>query len=245
MKFSMNIQGNNTDGTATNGYKSQINEELKMNNVNTAIQLNTGTMGTFKSTLRLVGGLALAGMVAMAATFGSVSADSPSKPTSFIAHGPNEMDIEYLNKLSNVSALGTEYIKDFIKEPKVTAHFNLGPDGIDPSGANAHFNLGPDVVDHNSATVRMPHGPDVVDLTTATTRMTYGLDVVELRTGSTRMTYGLDIVEPSASAFRGHGPDVVETSSASTYVMFGPDVVETSISTISVIHGPDTAEWIG
>ena len=230
MKFSMNIQGNNTDGTATNGYKSQINEELKMNNVNTAIQLNTGTMGTFKSTLRLVGGLALAGMVAMAATFGSVSADSPSKPTSFIAHGPNEMDIEYLNKLSNVSALGTEYIKDFIKEPKVTAHFNLGPpDGIDPSGANAHFNLGPDVVDHNSATVRMPHGPDVVDLTTATTRMTYGLDVVELRTGSTRMTYGLDIVEPSASAFRGHGPDVVETS----------------ISTISVIHGPDTAEWIG
>ncbi len=194
MRFSLNIQGNNTDGMPTNGNKSQINEELKMNNANTAIQLNTGTMGTFKSTLRLVGGLALAGIVAMAATFGSVSADSPTKSTSFIAHGPNEMDIEYLSKLTSfiahgpnemdieylskltsfiahgpnemdieylskvtyISALGTDYIKDYIKAPKVTAYFNLGPDVVGSSSATAYFNLGPDIVEPNNATTRLP-----------------------------------------------------------------------------------------
>ena len=40
-------------------------------------------------------------LVAMAATFGSVSADSPLTSSSYMVHGPNAMDVEYLNKLNN------------------------------------------------------------------------------------------------------------------------------------------------
>ena len=79
MKFTLNIQGNNNNGTETNGNKSVKNEENEMKNANTDIQINLGNSGTMliKNTTKLLGGLALAAMVAMAATFGSVSADSP------------------------------------------------------------------------------------------------------------------------------------------------------------------------
>ncbi|MCH8799669.1 MAG: hypothetical protein IH963_02045 [Chloroflexi bacterium] len=103
MKFSLNSQANNINGTATQGTKSVIDEAIEMKNANTNIQMNIGNSGALviKNTARLLGGLAVAAMVAMAATFGSVSADSPSVSSGFVAHGPNEMDIEYLNKLGN------------------------------------------------------------------------------------------------------------------------------------------------
>jgi hypothetical protein len=55
-----------------------------MKNANTNIQMNIGNPGSLviKNTLKLVGGLAWAGMIAMSATLGSVSADSPSKSSS-------------------------------------------------------------------------------------------------------------------------------------------------------------------
>ncbi len=102
MEFSLINQGNNNSGT---GKKSEWNEEMGMQNANTNIQSNTVNSGALviKNSMKLLGGLALAAMVAMAATFGSVSADSPSKSNVFVAHGPNEMDIEYLNKLGAAS----------------------------------------------------------------------------------------------------------------------------------------------
>ena len=80
MKFSLNIHGNDNKETATSERISKINEELKMTNANNNIQLLTATTGAFNSTLRIIGALALAGMIAMTATFGSVSADEPSRP---------------------------------------------------------------------------------------------------------------------------------------------------------------------
>ena len=79
MKFSLNSQGNNINGTANKGNKSEKNEDGEMKNANTNIQMNIGNSGglVIKNTAKLLGGLALAGMVAMAATFGSVSADTP------------------------------------------------------------------------------------------------------------------------------------------------------------------------
>ena len=78
-----------------------MTEEIKSTNADTNIQMIPGSSGSLviKNTAKLLGGLALAAMAAMAATFGSVSAGSPSKATGFVAHGPNEMDIEYLNNL--------------------------------------------------------------------------------------------------------------------------------------------------
>ena len=93
MRFSLNIQGNNGNngnGTAANGNRSEMNEEIKMKNANTNIQMNLGNSGILavKNTMILLGGLALAGMVAMAATFGSASADSPLKSSTFVATAP-------------------------------------------------------------------------------------------------------------------------------------------------------------
>ena len=132
MNFSLNSQRNNR--TAANGNESEMNEEIKMKNADTNIQMNSGNIGALaiKNSMRFLGGLALAGMVVMATTFGSVSADSPSVSTSFVAHGPNEMDIEYLNNL------GRGYI-------------NLGPDVVERTSASAFFIHGPDVVELTSA----------------------------------------------------------------------------------------------
>ncbi|MCH8298116.1 MAG: hypothetical protein IH873_08615 [Chloroflexi bacterium] len=51
---------------------------MKMKNANTNLQINNGNSGALsgKSAIRLLGGLLLVGMLAMAATFGSVSADA-------------------------------------------------------------------------------------------------------------------------------------------------------------------------
>ena len=80
MKFSLNNLANNIDGPATNGNRSKMTQEIKSTNADTNIQINPGTSGSLviKNTAKLLGGLALAAMVAMAATFGSVSAGSPS-----------------------------------------------------------------------------------------------------------------------------------------------------------------------
>jgi len=116
--------------------KTAKNEEGKMNNENTNIQdlqLNTGNSGilTIKNTMRWIGGLALAGMVAMATTFGSVSADSPSASTSFVAHGPHEMDVDFLNNIGNTYVhLGPDAVSE--ARPSVTKSFAAhGPNEMD------------------------------------------------------------------------------------------------------------------
>ncbi len=156
MKFSLNIQGNNTNGAATNGTKPVNDGESKMNNASTNIQLNTGTSGSLaiKNTLKLLGGLALAGMIAATATFGSVSADSPAKSTSFVATGPNEMDLQYLNSLGNTfmvhgpNAMDTQYLNKL-----GNTFFVHGPDVVEPSSANAFRIHGPDAVEPTGVTI--------------------------------------------------------------------------------------------
>ena len=149
MKFSLNSQGNTINGKQTNGNESVKNEEIEMKNANN-IQMNLGNSGALliRNTTKLLGGLALAGMVAMAATFGSVSADSPLTSSSYMVHGPNAMDVEYLNKLSSSfmihgpNAMDAKYLN------------NLGSDNI--------FRIyEPDVVDPSTASVFRIHGPDV------------------------------------------------------------------------------------
>ena len=198
MKFSLNTQGN-SNGT---GIKSVKNEEQEMTTANNNIQMHSNNSGTLviKNTLKMAAGLALAGMIAVTATFGSVWADSPSGSVSFAAHGPNEMDIDYLNKLGNTfmvhgpNAMDTEYLNNLGNTFMVH-----GPNAMDMEYLN---NLG------NNFFV---HGPDVVEPTTANAFRIHGPDVVE---GS------------SATAFRIHGPDVVEPSSATTYRFHAPDTSE-------------------
>ena len=189
MKFSLNIQGNNTIGAATNGTKPVKDEESKMNNANTNIQLNTGTSGSLaiKNTLKLLGGLALAGMIAATATFGSVSADSPAKSTSFVATGPNEMDLQYLNSLGNTFMVHGPNAMDIQYLNKLgNTFFAHGPDVVEPSSANAFRIYGPDIVEPSSANAFRIYGPDVLE-------------------------------SSSVSAFRIHGPDVVEPTGVTIY----------------------------
>jgi len=70
MKFSLNSNGNSINGTAANGNKSGMNEDGEMKTANTNIPMNIGNSWSLviKNTLKLVGGLALAGMIAMSAT---------------------------------------------------------------------------------------------------------------------------------------------------------------------------------
>ena len=150
MKFSLYSKGNNINGT---GNKSEKNEDGKMKNANLNIQMNLGNSGALliKNTTKLLGGLALAGMVAMAATFGSVSADSPLKTSSFLATGPNEMDVEYLNNLGSTfivhgpNAMDTEFLNNLS-----SGYLVHGPNAMDTEYLN---NLG------NTFFV---HGPEVV-----------------------------------------------------------------------------------
>ena len=66
-----------TNGTAGREYNSEFCEEFNMQYVNTNIRLNNGISGvlSIKNTMRFLGGVLLVGMLAMAATFGSVSED--------------------------------------------------------------------------------------------------------------------------------------------------------------------------
>ena len=172
-----------------------------MKYANNNIQMNLGNSGALliRNTTKMVGGLALAGMVAMDATFGSVSADSPLTSSSYLVHGPNAMDIEYLNKLSNSfmihgpNAMDVEYLN------------NLGSDNV--------FRMyEPDVVETSTASAFRIHGPDAVETSTASAFRIHGPDAVETST---------------ASAFRIHGPDAVETSTGATiYVPHGPNTSE-------------------
>ena len=179
--------------TAASDNKTGMNEEGKMNNENTNIQdlqLNTGNSGilNIKNTMRVLGGLALAGMVAMATTFGTVSADSPSASTNFVVHGPHQMDVEFLNNIGNAYVhLGPDVVSE--ARPSVSNSFvvhgphemdvdflnklgsgyvNLGPDIVTQTNASAYFNLGPDVVkqtenayvQQSGAFLYRFHGPD-------------------------------------------------------------------------------------
>ena len=120
MQFLTNRLGNNVNGMTTNGNNSGINEEIEMKNVNTNIQMNIGNYGSqlTRSTTKLLAGFVVAGLVAMAATFGSVSADSPTNT------GSNA----YFN-------LGP----DIIEPSSANAYFNLGPDIIEPNIAAARL----------------------------------------------------------------------------------------------------------
>ena len=147
MKFSLNIQGNNSSST---GIKSAKNEEQEMTTANNNIQMHSNNSGTLviKNTLKMAAGLALAGMIAVTAAFGgSVAADSPSRSVSFSAHGPNEMDYDYLNKLGNTfmvhgpNAMDTKFLNNLGNN-----FFVHCPDVVAPSAANAFRIHGPDVV---------------------------------------------------------------------------------------------------
>ena len=231
MKFSLNSQGDNINGPATKGNNSEKNEDGEMGNANTNIQMNIGNSGALviKNTAKMLGVLALAGMVAMAATFGSVSADSPSKSSSYLLHGPNAMDVEYLAKLGKTfmvhgpNAMDIEYLN------------NLG---------SALVLRGPDAKQSSASAFRI-HGPDVVEQSSVSAFRIHGHDVVEQSTTSAFRIHGPDVAEQSTasvSAFRIHGPDVVEQSSVSAFRIHGPDVVEQSSTSAFRIHGPDVVE---
>ncbi len=188
MKFSLNTQGNDTSSTANNGIKSLMNEETEMKNTNNNIQMNhsgsSSSSVVIKNTLKMAAGLALAGMIAVTATFGSVSADSPSKATSFTAHGPNEMDIDYLSKLGSFLPHGPNGMDvDYLSKLGNT-YLVHGPDVVEPSSASARQLYGPDVVDLNAApfsrtaSVYQPFGPDVAETNNASASrdLIYGSD---------------------------------------------------------------------
>ena len=173
------------NGTAIKENESKKNEENKMTNENTNsqdLELNTGKsvntsnsgVLTIKNSMRLLGGLALAGMVAMSTTFGSVSADSPAVTTSSSIHGPYEMDAEFLNRLGNT-------------------HFNLGPGAGTRTSASAYMTHGPDVVEQ-TASAYMTHGPDVVEQT-ASAYMNFGPDVVQAASTFLYNFHGPDTTE--------------------------------------------------
>ena len=211
-----------------------------MKNANTNIPMNIGNSWSLviKNTLKLVGGLALAGMIAMSATLGTVSADSPSKSSNYMIYGPYGMDADFLNTLGKVSSLGPDLINDFAAAPKVSSpNSYLNDDLVTPfsmaanvSSPRAYIIHGPDVVEPNSASAYVIHGPDVVEPSNTDA---YIID-------------GPDVVEPnSASAYIIDGPDVAEPNSASAYVIHGPVVFEPSIANPYLIDRPDTSEWAG
>ena len=172
MEFSLINQGNNNSGT---GKKSEWNEEMGMQNANTNIQSNTVNSGALviKNSMKLLGGLALAAMVAMAATFGSVSADSPSKSNVFVAHGPNEMDIEYLNKLgaASFSIHGpNEMDIEYLNKLGATSFSIHGPNEMDIEYLNklgSSTRLSDDLAAPSSmaSSLYQTHGPDADQLT--------------------------------------------------------------------------------
>ena len=173
MNASKNIQNiQQTNSPAASEDKSNKDEGTKMTNENNNIQMNTGAL-TVKSSMRFLGGLALAGMLAFTATFGTVSADSPSVSTTYVVHGPNQMDVEFLNNLGNI-------------------HINLGPDVVVRTGSSKYFNLGPDIVTH-AASTRFNLGPDVVEQT-ASAYINLGPDVVE-QAASLYVVHGPDTSE--------------------------------------------------
>ena len=177
MKFSLNSQGANIKGTATSGNISEQNEDGEMKNANLNIQMNLGNSGSLiiKNTLKLVGGLALAGMIAMTATFGSVSADSPLKSSSYMVHGPNGMDEGYLSSL--------------VRTFKVSGPNEMDVKYLDKLG-DSYIVHGPDVVETSSANVRMPFEVDIVDLNAAPFN----------RTANLFRTHGPDVVEPNSAS---------------------------------------------
>lgn len=71
MKFSLK-------GKATKVVKMALNEEIEMSHTNTNMQMDAGNSGilTITNTIRFLGGALVAGMLAMATTFGSASADA-------------------------------------------------------------------------------------------------------------------------------------------------------------------------
>jgi len=211
MKLSLNNKGDNLNGTAINGNKPAKNEEIGMRNANLNLgdlQSNIGNSGALviKNTTKMLIGLAVAGMVAMATIFGSVSADSPSVSTSFTPTGPNEMEPAYLNKL------GMGYV-------------NLGPDIVKKSTASVFRIYGPDVAERATASAFRTYGPDV------TSGNVFWLDAPGLMerssTASAFRIYGPDVAEQTnANVFWTHGPDVVEQTGAFIYLGHGPNTTE-------------------
>lgn len=66
------------NGAATNGTQSALDEEIEMSHANTNPQINNGNSEilTAKNTMRLLGGVLIAGFLAMATTFGTASAEA-------------------------------------------------------------------------------------------------------------------------------------------------------------------------
>jgi hypothetical protein len=221
MKLSLNNKGDNLNGTAINGNKPAKNEGIGMRNANLNLgdlQSNIGNSGALviKNTTKMLIGLAVAGMVAMATIFGSVSADSPSVSTSFTPTGPNEMEPAYLNKL------GMGYV-------------NLGPDIVKKSTASVFRIYGPDVAERATASAFRTYGPDV------TSGNVFWLDAPGLMgrsTASAHINLGPDVVtNNTVSAFRIYEPDVADTG----YVFWldAPGLMERSSTANAFrIYGP-------
>ena len=152
------------------------NTNIQDPQLNTGKSVDTSNSGvlTTKNSMRFLGGLALAGMVAMATTFGSVSADSPALTTSSSVHGPYEMDVEFLNRLGNT-------------------HFNLGPDVVKRTSVSAFMNHGPDVIEQ-TASAYMTRGPDVIEQT-ASAYINHGPDVVKTASAFLYNFHGPDTTE--------------------------------------------------
>ena len=182
-----------------------------MKYANTNIQLNIGNSGALviKNTAKLLGGLALAGMLLMAATFGSVSADSPSKTTSIVAHGPWEMDVQYLNRLGNT----------------FTVH---GPNEMDVAYLN--------ILGSNDFLV---HDYDAIQPSAKVNNfLVHDFDAIQpsLMVNNFRV-HDYDAIQPSLTAnnFRVHDYDAIEASSSNVFLIHGPDAVEESNASTYIV----------
>ena len=198
MEFSLNSQGNNANYMTANENKSGMNEDGEMKNANTNIQMNISDSSSLviKNTLKLVGGLALAGMIVVTTTFGSVSADEPSRPISNDYYTGSLTDIPTAS--ANVENQGSGSLADF-----TNASVMVGNQG--------HGSL----ADFANASVKVQNQGygSLADFTN------------EPNIVKTYIPFGPDVVEQSrASAYIVHGPDVVEPASA--YIVHGPDTSE-------------------
>ena len=59
----------------------------------------------------------------------------------FLVHGPNAMDIEFLNKLTNNDFRVRDYEA---LQPSSSAYINLGPDAIELTGTTIYTGYSPD-----------------------------------------------------------------------------------------------------
>ena len=83
--------------------------------------------------------------------------------STFLAHGPNAMDIEFLNKLTNNDFRVRDYeaLQPSSKVNVFRVHYY---DALQPS-SSAYINLGPDAIELTGTTIYTGYSPDTSEWT--------------------------------------------------------------------------------